>query len=151
MRYVALPIGVKTVDDDLVSRFNFELSLSNARPLYFCDTDGTRAGMIWYIRRMTVDKVDPQVANREAEELGLSDKAFWLAASTYLETQKPAPRPSPVAPRPADSPPPKPEDLARRRRSRRRPRRPRSGSPRRIRPSRRRHRPTRPPGGRSRR
>jgi protein tyrosine phosphatase (PTP) superfamily phosphohydrolase (DUF442 family) len=109
MRYVALPISVKTVDDDLVSRFNFELSLANARPLYFCDTDGTRAGMIWYIRRMTTDKVDPQVANREAEELGLSDRAFWLAASTYLETLKPAPRPSPEVPRTG---PPKPEDLA---------------------------------------
>jgi protein tyrosine phosphatase (PTP) superfamily phosphohydrolase (DUF442 family) len=110
MRYVALPIGVKTVDNDLVSRFNFEVSLADARPLYFCDTDGTRAGMMWYIRRMTVDKVDPQVANREAEELGLSDKAFWLAASAYLEGLNPAPRPAPEPPSPAV--PPKPEDLA---------------------------------------
>jgi protein tyrosine phosphatase (PTP) superfamily phosphohydrolase (DUF442 family) len=112
MRYVALPVGVKSVDRDLVSRFNFELSLSNARPLYFCDTDGTRAGMMWYIRRLTVDKVDPQVANREAEELGLADKSFWLAASTYLESVNPPPRPAPEPPKPAPAVPPKPEDVA---------------------------------------
>jgi protein tyrosine phosphatase (PTP) superfamily phosphohydrolase (DUF442 family) len=90
MRYIALPITAKTVDSDHVSRFHFEISLSDGCPLYFCDTDGTRAGVMWYIRRVTVDKVDPQVARRDAEELGLSDNAFWLAANAYLESVKPS-------------------------------------------------------------
>jgi protein tyrosine phosphatase (PTP) superfamily phosphohydrolase (DUF442 family) len=89
MRYVALPVSVKTLDADHISRFQFELSLSDARPLYFCDADGSRAGALWYIRRMTVDKVDPQAAAREAEELGLSDKSFWLAATAYLDGLNP--------------------------------------------------------------
>ncbi|MBV8385109.1 MAG: hypothetical protein JOZ63_21170, partial [Planctomycetaceae bacterium] len=110
MRYVALPIGLKTLDLDHVARFNFELTLADARPLYFCDTDGNRAGALWYIRRMTVDKFDPQAATREAEDLGLTDKGLWRAVTTLLEGIKPegppqgaAPAPPPVA---APAPPP---------------------------------------------
>jgi protein tyrosine phosphatase (PTP) superfamily phosphohydrolase (DUF442 family) len=110
MRYVALPIGLKTLDLDHVARFNFELTLADARPLYFCDTDGNRAGALWYIRRMTVDKVDPQAATREAKDLGLTDKGYWRAVTTLLEGIKPAvpaqgaaPAPTPAA---AATPPP---------------------------------------------
>jgi len=96
MRYLALPIHLKNVDADRVSRFNFEVSLSDARPLYFCDTDGTRAGVMWYIRRVSVDKVGEIVARRDAEELGLSDRKFWLAAESYLKGVKPSAATGPV-------------------------------------------------------
>ncbi len=83
MRYVALPINVKTVDADHLDRFNAEVSLAQARPLYFCDTDGTRAGVMWYLRRITVDRVGEPVARRDAEDIGLSDAKFWLAANVF--------------------------------------------------------------------
>jgi len=111
MRYIALPITVKTVDADHVSRFLFELTLADARPLYFFDTDGTRAGVMWYVRRVVVDKVDRQVARRDAEELGLSDDKFWLAANAYLDSIAPTPAPAdkpapaPAAPAPTPAPP----------------------------------------------
>lgn len=89
MRYVALPVSAKTLDADHISRFQFELSLAEARPLYFCDADGSRSGALWYVRRLTVDKIDTQAATREAEELGLSDKTFWLAATKYVEKVNP--------------------------------------------------------------
>ena len=43
LRYVALPIGLKTIDRDHVERFNFEMAAGEARPLFFFDSDGTRA------------------------------------------------------------------------------------------------------------
>ncbi len=99
LRYVALPISLKTVDREHVARFHFELSLTEARPLFFCDTDGTRAGVLWYIRRVTVDKVDPLIARRDAEELGLNDTKFWRAAEDHLDairrSESPAPAPAP--------------------------------------------------------
>ncbi len=108
LRYVALPISLKTVDTRHLDLFCAELTLSDARPLYFCDTDGDRAGVLWYLRRITVDKVDPQDASREAQEMGLRDKGFWLAASRYLESLKPAPSaptlPAPVAEPAEDKP-----------------------------------------------
>lgn len=101
LRYVALPITDKTLDSDHVTRFNLELALADARPLYFCDSDGSRAGALWYIRRLTQDKIDPEVAGSEAEELGLTDKALWQAASRYLEALKKDERGSAVAPQAA--------------------------------------------------
>ena len=98
MRYVALPITSKTVDADHVSRFLFELSVANTRPLYFFDREGTRASVMWFIRRVSVDHVDPQVARRDAEELGLSEDRFWQAANVYLEGIKPTPAPAPAKP-----------------------------------------------------
>src|SRR5262249_60837207 len=93
LRYVALPLTVQTVDADHVSRFELELALADARPLYFFDTDGTRAGVLWYLHRVLVDKVEPQSARRDPEELGLTGNRLWLAAQAYLDSLKPTPGP----------------------------------------------------------
>jgi protein tyrosine phosphatase (PTP) superfamily phosphohydrolase (DUF442 family) len=85
LRYIALPVSRETINRPHIARFNFELALGDARPLYFFDTDGTRAGALWYIRRITVDRLSSQIARREAEELGLSNQDYWLAATSYLE------------------------------------------------------------------
>src|SRR5581483_4291168 len=69
LRYISLPIGLTSVDSSHVTRFHFELSLADARPLYFFDTDGNGAGMLWYVHRMTAssDSYDPREAAQEAE------------------------------------------------------------------------------------
>jgi len=84
LRYVALPIGLKSIDRNHLTRFNFEIAAGEARPLFFFDSDGTRAGALWYIRRMTSDRVDRQIARREAEELGLSDPGYWSAVTNFV-------------------------------------------------------------------
>jgi protein tyrosine phosphatase (PTP) superfamily phosphohydrolase (DUF442 family) len=85
LRYVALPISLTTIDRDHVDRFNFEMAAGEARPLFFFDSDGTRAGALWYIRRVANDRVDHQIARREAQELGLTNASYWSAATTYVE------------------------------------------------------------------
>jgi len=84
LRYLALPIGLKSIDRDHLGRFNFEIAAGEARPLFFFDSDGTRAGALWYIRRITHDRVDRQIARREAEELGLSNPAYWAAVTSFV-------------------------------------------------------------------
>ena len=114
MRYLSLPVSATTLDAERMARFHFELSLSEARPLYFFDADGTRPGAVWYVHRVTVDKVDAQVAHRDAEELGLKDERFWAAANALLPGSKPAAAPAPApapdaAPAlPSNPPPPAP-------------------------------------------
>ena len=148
------------MDADHVSRFNFEVSLADARPLYFCDADGTRAGVMWYIRRVTVDKVGEIVARRDAEEIGLTDakSQFWLAANVYLSTpeaRRPSPPPAPDVPTPRSRPPPAPAPVDRKRPPVRptapleRPAAPSAGRRPRIRPTPRRDSATRRPGSRS--
>ncbi len=119
LRYIALPVSLKFIDRAHVARFNFELAMGEARPLYFFDTDGTRAGTLWYIRRVAVDRVNTEIARREAEDLGLKNPDYWAAARNYFErldslrsqaldatgpvstavpqeTEKPAPQPAPT-------------------------------------------------------
>ena len=84
LRYVALPISLTTIDRAHVDRFHFEVAAGEARPLFFFDSDGTRAGALWYIRRIASERIDQQIARREAEELGLTDKNFWAAATNYV-------------------------------------------------------------------
>jgi hypothetical protein len=88
-RYLSLPIGLKTLDREHMARFNFEIGAAEARPLYFFDADGSRAGALWCIRRITVDRVAPQIARREALDLGLADGTPWRAATAaYVEHQE---------------------------------------------------------------
>jgi protein tyrosine phosphatase (PTP) superfamily phosphohydrolase (DUF442 family) len=84
LRYVALPISLKTIDRAHVDRFHFEIAAGEARPLFFFDSDGTRAGALWYIHRIANDRIDHQIARREAEEIGLTDKNYWAAATNYV-------------------------------------------------------------------
>ncbi len=104
LRYIALPIGKKTIDRDHVARFNFEMAAADSRPLFFFDADGSSAGALWYIRRVVVDRVDQQIARREAQELGLSDQTYWLTAADYVATASGSPAKAasnPAANRPA--------------------------------------------------
>ena len=87
LRYIALPISLKSIDRSHVARFNLELAMGEARPLYFFDSNGTRAGTLWYIRRISVDRVHSEIARREAENLGLYNPDYWSAAKSYLERQ----------------------------------------------------------------
>ncbi len=89
-RYKSLPIVASRLSAENLARFNDEVTRPEGHPVYFFDTDGTRAGLLWYVHRLTIDKVDAQIASREAEELGLSDKSAWVAASKFLDSAKPA-------------------------------------------------------------
>jgi len=103
LHHISLPVDVNGLDAATVTRFGEEVNRSEGQPVYFFDRDGTRAGMIWYVHRLTVDKVDAQLASHEAEELGLTDKTAWIAAAKYLDSIKPeakrvSPRPSTMKP-----------------------------------------------------
>ena len=112
MVYVALPILANRLDASRLARFDDLVSQADNRPLYFCDADGTRAGLAWYIHRLTVDHYDPQTAAQEAGEMGLLVSSR-KDADTYVATRggparpeaAPAPLPAtiPTEPRPAKS------------------------------------------------
>lgn len=112
LRYVALPVTLKSLDPDRLARFQFELAAPEARPLFFFDSNGACAGALWYIRRVTIEKVDPQLARREAADIGLEDPVAWQAAADYVRRiEAPRPHPAPAAPAaaPASTPDIKPE------------------------------------------
>lgn len=71
MLYVAIPFVVDPINPTRLARFNDLIAQSDQRPLYFCDADGRRAGLIWYLRLRAVDHEDPASARLKADELGL--------------------------------------------------------------------------------
>jgi hypothetical protein len=107
LRYVALPVSLQTLDPDRLARFHFELAAPEARPLFFFDSDGSRAGALWYIRRITQDRVDAGLARREAEDIGLKDQAAWRSAMECVRKLEAArSHPAPFRAGASDSPDP---------------------------------------------
>ena len=85
IRYVALPTNLNSLNKEALERFNFEINSGEARPLFFFDSDGSRAGALWYLRRVTMDHVSLEIARKEAEDIGLVDKAALSATNDRLE------------------------------------------------------------------
>jgi protein tyrosine phosphatase (PTP) superfamily phosphohydrolase (DUF442 family) len=104
LRYLPLPVNATALDADQLKRFNEEIEHTDARPIYFCDTDGQRAGALWYLRRLTVEKVkvDEATAAEEAKSLGLTDQTIWSSVHALIERLQGTKVPSP--PRPAETP-----------------------------------------------
>ena len=120
MVYISLSVVANHLDPSRLARFDDLISQSDNRPLFFCDSDGTRAGLVWYIHVRTVDHEDSQAAAGKAEEIGLTVAEAKLAED-YLAAHKPRAKaavalaatstpPSPPEPKdeskPADAPPP---------------------------------------------
>jgi hypothetical protein len=87
LRHVLLPMTPGAIDATLVSRFEEEIALESARPLFFCDTDGSLAAALWYIHRIKVDRTDPERARRDAERIAPIPPPLMLAARAFLNGQ----------------------------------------------------------------
>jgi hypothetical protein len=115
LRYIALPASLDKLSREQLDRFSFELSINDARPLYFFDEDGRRAGALWYLRRVLAENANADVARREAEELGLTDSSSWKLVYELVDRRlgpkppesKADTNPTPAAPDPGASAPPR--------------------------------------------
>ena len=88
MVYISLPILANRLDPSRMARFDEMISRTENRPLFFCDADGSRAALAWYIHERVIGQEDPQAALGKAEELGLSPADIMLAEE-YLARHKP--------------------------------------------------------------
>jgi protein tyrosine phosphatase (PTP) superfamily phosphohydrolase (DUF442 family) len=114
LRHVMLPLPIDQIDPATFKRFQEEIELAGARPLYFCDADGSRAAALWYAHRIVTDKVDHSLARRDAEIVGpltpearAKAEALTALPSIPLPAITPSPSPEPAAAAsnpPADSP-----------------------------------------------
>ena len=78
--YVAVPFVANPISMTRFSRFLDVIRLSDQRPLYFCDGDGRRAGLLWYLKLRYQDHESPESARLRAEEIG-----FQAADSSIAE------------------------------------------------------------------
>jgi protein tyrosine phosphatase (PTP) superfamily phosphohydrolase (DUF442 family) len=91
---VALPITPATLDAVHLKHFDELIAQNASRPLFFYDSDGSRAAALWYVHLVATEKRDPSDAARKAEEVGPRDARIWQAAEQLLTSLQPRPAPS---------------------------------------------------------
>lgn len=95
LRYVALATPDNLIDNPAhLARFASELSQDSARPIYFFDTDGARAAVLWYLHAVADLKASADEARRVAEEIGPRVPDLWSRADALIAKLKPT---SPVS------------------------------------------------------
>ncbi len=121
MRYIVLPVTAKTLDEALLKRFGDEIAMAGNRPLYFFDTDGACAAVLWYVHLVVVEGLDEASAAKEVEEIGPKEADLWMAATAFLKARQKATQPpdaektavpAPTDPTPAAEETPKPVAIA---------------------------------------
>jgi hypothetical protein len=88
-------VAIETTPEKLagaIEQFNATVADSARHPIYVCDDDGIRAGVVWYLHFRTADSLNDDAARVRARPLGLSEegdeaRAFALAAQRYLESR----------------------------------------------------------------
>jgi protein tyrosine phosphatase (PTP) superfamily phosphohydrolase (DUF442 family) len=89
LRYESLEVSARTVDKDLVDRFNRLVVDPGRLPLFVYDKDGSLSGAMWYLHYRIAVGMDDAKALAEASRLGFKPeseehRAMLLAAKAYL-------------------------------------------------------------------
>jgi protein tyrosine phosphatase (PTP) superfamily phosphohydrolase (DUF442 family) len=88
-------VAIETTPEKLTSaieQFNATVADTARHPIYVCDEDGLRTGIVWYLHFRTAESLNDDSARVRARPLGLTDegdeaKAFAVAAQRYLENR----------------------------------------------------------------
>lgn len=72
--------------------FNRIAGTPTSRPVYFCDDEGLRAGVLWYVHFRTVEVLNADAASIRARPLGYSEsgdeaRTFQPAVQRYLDAR----------------------------------------------------------------
>jgi protein tyrosine phosphatase (PTP) superfamily phosphohydrolase (DUF442 family) len=90
LEYISLPITAATIDAATAEQFNQIVDDAKHRPIFIHDSTGSRAGAMWYLHRVTVDKIPDDRARSQAARIGLkdSDTELWLAIQKLRAEQQ---------------------------------------------------------------
>jgi hypothetical protein len=73
----------------VIEQFNALVADATRHPMYVCDDDGLRAGLLWYLHFRTVEVLNDDAARIRARSLGLVESGdlatpFLIAVQRYL-------------------------------------------------------------------
>ena len=88
INYANIPFVTASPDPAAVDRFLQTIVQSGYQPAFIHCAGGGRAAMMWFIKRVMVDKWDNDRAMEEASQLGFSNDALKTFASNYIQTHK---------------------------------------------------------------
>lgn len=88
INYVHLPFATASPDPAVVDRFLQTMTQPGYQPAFIHCSGGGRAAMMWFIKRVMVDKWDNDRAMAEAGQLGLTSEPLKTFALGYIQTHK---------------------------------------------------------------
>ena len=87
LNYIHIPFAGQNPDPAVADRFLEEIAKPANDPAYVHCASGNRAAAMWMIKRLVVDKWDPERAGAEAAALGLSSATLRRFALDYARTK----------------------------------------------------------------
>lgn len=88
INYAHIPFVTASPDPTAVDRFLQTIVRRAYEPAFIHCAGGGRASMMWFIKRVMVDKWDNDRAMAEAAQLGLNQEALKTFALSYIQTHK---------------------------------------------------------------
>ncbi len=90
MKYLALEVGPRTLNAELVKQFSKVVQDKDGYPLFVYDRKGVTAGALWYLHFRLADNMPEAQARAKAMRLGLKEETtgehadLWLAINQIL-------------------------------------------------------------------
>lgn len=88
INFYSIPFSGQQPDPAVADKFLATITAPGNEPAYIHCAAGNRAGAMWMIKRMTVDKWDSERAFTEATALGLTSPALKQFAIDYAQTHQ---------------------------------------------------------------
>ena len=88
MRFTHIPFSTQMPDPAAVDLFLAAITKPGAEPAFIHCAGGSRAAMMWLVKRALVDHWDIDRATREATDLGLASEALRKFAVDYINAHK---------------------------------------------------------------
>jgi len=88
INYFNIPLNGQQPDPAVADKFIATITAKGNEPAYIHCAGGNRAGAMWMIKRLVVDKWDAERAATEATALGMTSPVLKKFAIDYAETHK---------------------------------------------------------------
>jgi len=88
INFVHLPFNESMPDTAIIDQFLKTITDSKNQPAFIHCASGNRAAMMWFIKRVMVDKWDVDRASDEATQLGMTKPSLKTIAMNYIQSHK---------------------------------------------------------------
>lgn len=86
INFVHLPFNESMPDLSIIDQFLKAVTDPKNQPAFIHCASGNRAAMMWFIKRVLIDKWDTDRASEEAAQLGLTKQSLKTFALNYVKT-----------------------------------------------------------------
>jgi uncharacterized protein (TIGR01244 family) len=88
IRFAHIPFDGAKPDTAAVDRFLETIAQPGFQPAFIHCSGGNRAAMMWFVKRVLIDKWDNDRAMEEATQLGLTNPALKTFALSYIQAHQ---------------------------------------------------------------